>query len=293
MAKKFSKPEMSRMINGDIVKNEAPIEETKRRFDMVLLEKFPQYSRGTIQKFIKDGRASINGESILKPNYLVAANEEEFCSISVPSSDYLERRPPVLYEDDNVIVFDKWAGMLSIKKGAYLDEPAIEDYGEIVHRLDRDTSGVIIVAKNHETKAKLQKQFAERKTHKTYYAVVVGTPKQPHAIINVPLTRNLKKPTTFIADKDGREAITEYKVIASNGRHSLVELKPRTGRTHQLRIHMAYIGTPILGDRVYNPKPQTAERMYLHAYSLEITIPEGQRMTFTALLPECFRDAVK
>lgn len=245
MAKKFSKPELSRMINGDIVKNDAPIEEEKRRFDMVLLEKYPQYTRGTIQKFIKEGLASINGETVLKANYLLSADEEEHCDIAVPDNSNKER-PPVIYEDDNVVVFNKPAGMLSIKKGAYLDETAIEDFGEIVHRLDRDTSGVIIVAKNAETKSKLQKQFAERKTHKCYYALVCGHPKQPHALINVPLTRNLKKPTTFIADKDGREAITEYKVIASNDRFSLVELKPRTGRTHQLRIHMAHIGTPIL-----------------------------------------------
>ncbi len=292
MAKKFSKPEMSRMINGDIVKTDAPVEEKKRRFDVVLLEKYPQYSRGTIQKFIKDGRASINNTVVNKANYLVAEDGENLCTITVPDTTIAER-PPVIYEDDNVIVFDKPAGMLSIKKGAYLDETAIEDFGEIVHRLDRDTSGVIIVAKNAETKSKLQKQFAERKTHKCYYALVCGHPKQPHAIINVPLARNLKKPTTFIADKDGREAITEYKVIASNNRFSLVELKPRTGRTHQLRIHMAHIGTPILGDPVYNPKSPKAERMFLHAYSLEITIPESQRMTFTALLPESFRDAVK
>lgn len=292
MAKKFSKPELSRMINGDIVKADAPEQEVKRRFDMVLLEKYPQYSRGTIQKFIKEGRANINGVKIDKSNYLVTPEEENNCEIDVPAIN-TKNKPPVLYEDDNVIVFNKPAGMLSIKKGAYLEEAAIEDFGEIVHRLDRDTSGVIIVAKNPGTKSKLQKQFAERKTHKCYYALVVGHPKQPHAIINVPLTRNLKKPTTFIADKDGREAITEYKVIASNDRFSLVELKPRTGRTHQLRIHMAHIGTPILGDPVYNPKSPKADRMYLHAYSLEITIPEGQRMTFTALLPESFRDAVK
>lgn len=292
MAKKFSKPEMSRMINGDIIKNDAPVEEEKRRFDMVLLEKYPQYSRGTIQKFIKDGRASVNGTVVLRANYLLAADEEDSCEISVPDNSNAER-PPVIYEDDNVVVFDKPAGMLSIKKGAYLDETAIEDFGEIVHRLDRDTSGVIIVAKNAATKSKLQNQFAERKTHKTYYAVVCGTPKQPHALVNVPLTRNLKKPTTFIPDKDGREAITEYKVIASNDRFSLVELKPRTGRTHQLRIHMAHIGTPILGDPVYNPKSPKADRMYLHASSLEITIPEGQRMTFSSPLPESFRDAVK
>lgn len=292
MAKKFSKPELSRMINGDIVKADTPEQEVKRRFDMVLLEKYPQYSRGTIQKFIKEGRANINGVKIDKSNYLVTPEEENNCEIDVPAIN-TKNRPPVLYEDDNVIVFNKPAGMLSIKKGAYLEEAAIEDFGEIVHRLDRDTSGVIIVAKNPGTKSKLQKQFAERKTHKCYYALVVGHPKQPHAIINVPLTRNLKKPTTFIADKNGREAITEYKVIASNDRFSLVELKPRTGRTHQLRIHMAHIGTPILGDPVYNPKSPKADRMYLHAYSLEITIPEGQRMTFTALLPESFRDAVK
>lgn len=293
MAKKFSKPEMSRRINGDIIDAPKQVEETpKRRFDMVLLEKYPQYTRGTIQKFIKEGLANINGEVISKANYLVELEQEEHCEITIPETDNKER-PPVIYEDDNVIVFDKPAGMLSIKKGAYLDETAIEDFGEIVHRLDRDTSGVIIVAKNAETKSKLQKQFAERKTHKCYYALVCGHPKQSHALINVPLTRNLKKPTTFIADKDGREAITEYKVIASNDRFSLVELKPRTGRTHQLRIHMAHIGTPILGDPVYNPKSPKADRMYLHAYSLEITIPEGQRMTFTALLPESFRDAVK
>lgn len=293
MAKKFSKPELSRRINGDLPDAPKQTEETpKRRLDMVLLEKYPEYTRGTIQKFIKDGRASIGDEIIKKSNTLVSEEEEEKCIITIPDSSNSER-PPVVYEDDNVIVFNKPAGMLSIKKGAYLDESAIEDFGEIVHRLDRDTSGVIIVAKNVETKAKLQRQFSERKTHKCYFAVVVGHPKQPHAVINVPLTRNLKKPTTFIPDKDGREAITEYEVIASNDRFSLVELKPRTGRTHQLRIHMAHIGTPILGDPVYNPKSPKADRMYLHACSLEITIPEGQRVTFEAPLPESFRDAVK
>lgn len=293
MAKKFSKPELSRRINGDLPQNNVVADETpKRRLDMILLETFPEYTRGTIQKFIKDGRVKVNDEVINKANTLIDESVENNYTIDKPEINS-ENRPPVIYEDENVIVFNKPAGMLSIKKGAYLAETAIEDFGEVVHRLDRDTSGVIIVAKNEETKSKLQKQFAERKTHKTYYAVVVGQPKQPHALISVPLTRNLKKPTTFIVDKDGREATTEYKVIASGERFSLVELKPRTGRTHQLRIHMAHIGTPILGDPVYNPKSPKADRMYLHATSLEITIPEGKRMTFEAPLPESFRDAVK
>ncbi len=291
MAKKFSKPTMSRVINGDIEKKEEIVETPKRRLDMVLLEQYPHYSRATIQKFIKTGAVTVSGQIIKKANTLLTLEEEGQISLTEPKNE--SERPPVVYEDNNLVVFNKPAGMLSIKKGAYLAESSIDDFGEPVHRLDRDTSGIIAVAKNPETKSKLQKQFADRKTHKTYYAVVVGHPKQPHAIISVPLTRNLKKPTTFIADPNGREAITEYQVIAENSRFSLVELKPRTGRTHQLRIHMAHIGTPILGDKVYNPKSPKADRMYLHAASLEITIPDSKRVTFTAPLPEEFRDAVK
>ena len=292
MSKKFSKPELSRQINGDIPFDAAKKDDAKNtiRFDMALLEQYPRYSRATIQKFIKDGRAKANGEVILKANYLL---EEDYTVELEEPEVKIAEKPPVIFEDENVIVFDKPAGMLSIKKGDYSEEPAIEDFGEIVHRLDRDTSGVIIVAKNFETKGYLQKQFQERKTHKTYYAITCGIPNPPHALINVPLARNLKKPTTFMPDKNGREAITEYRVEDYNDGLAFVELKPKTGRTHQLRIHLAHIGTPILGDPVYNPKSPKAERMYLHAAALEITIPGGQRMTFTANLPENFRDVLK
>lgn len=295
MAKKFSKPELSRMINGDI-----PFDTTKSddqtdlsRLDIEVLNQNPRYSRATIQKFIKAGYVTVNGDVIDKPNFLVEPEAEII--LTVPASEQAEK-PPVIYEDDNVIVFNKPAGMLSIKKGDFSTEPAIEDFGHIVHRLDRDTSGVIIVAKNLETKGYLQKQFQERKSHKTYYAVVCGTPAQEHAIINIPLARNLKKPTTFMPDKNGREAITEYRTLESGEKFSLVELKPRTGRTHQLRIHMNFIRCPILGDSVYNPKGPKADRMYLHAAVLEITIPGkdgGQRLTFTAELPKEFRNAIR
>ncbi len=294
MAKKFSKPELSRKINGDIpfdAKKSPELDEVPTmRLDMALLENYPRYSRATIQKFIKDGRAKVAGETILKPNYIVDENEE--LELDLPPEIQPEK-PPVIYEDDNVIVFNKPAGMLSIKKGQFSPEQAIEDFGEIVHRLDRDTSGVIIVAKNLETKAYLQKQFQERKTHKTYFAVTEGIPQPNKAIISVPLARNLKKPTTFIPDKNGREAITEYSVVDNSDTRALVCLKPKTGRTHQLRIHMAYLKTPILGDKVYNPSSTKADRMYLHAASLEITIPGGQRMTFTAEMPEDFRNALR
>ena len=297
MGKKFSKPELSRKINGDIPfddKNSTTQDEKSlQRLDVATLEQYPRYSRSTIQKFIKDGRVTVNGDVQDKPNYLI--DEDAQIELTAPEPKE-SQKPPVIYEDENVIVFNKPNGMLSIKKGDYSPESAIEDWGEIVHRLDRDTSGVIIVAKNFATKAKLQKQFQERKTHKTYYAIVEGIPKQPHAIINVPLARNLKKPTTFMPDAKGREAITEYRVIQQGQKRALIELKPKTGRTHQLRIHMAHIGTPILGDPVYNPNDTKADRMYLHAQSLEITIPgkeHGERKTFTAELPEDFENAIK
>lgn len=290
MSKKFSKPELSRKINGDIPfdapKNPQP-EDNSERLDIALLNFYPRYSRGELQKFIKLGHVKVNGVIQTVASTPVTEDDELFLEEPKLSGE----KPPVLYEDDNVIIFNKPAGMLSMKKGAYLPETAIDDFGELAHRLDRDTSGVIAVAKNLATKGFLQKQFQERHAHKVYYAIVEGEPKQPHAIISVPLTRNLKYPTTFIPDPDGREAITEYRVLDSKDGLSFIELKPKTGRTHQLRIHMNYIGCPILGDKVYNPKGRKTDRMYLHAASLEITIPDepnNQRKIFKADLPTEF-----
>ena len=292
MAKKFSKPELSRKINGDIPFDTTPdIEEVpKVRLDVATFEQYPRYSRATIQKFIKNGQVTVNGDIVDKPNTLIDENSN--IELSVVEAEEGEK-PPVIYEDDDVIVFNKPAGMLTVSKGEFNPEPTLEQFGEIVHRLDRDTSGVIILAKNAKAKSFLQKQFQERKAHKTYYAVTVGHPKVNHAIINIPLTRNLKKPTTFMVANQGREAITEYRVIDQNEKYSLIELKPQTGRTHQLRIHLAHIGAPILGDPVYNPKSPKADRMYLHASILEITVPSGKRLTFTANLPEEFRNVVR
>ncbi len=295
MAKKFSKPELSRKINGDIpfdTPKDNKEEDSRKRLDVALLNFYPRYSRGDLQKFIRLGHVTVNGEVETISSTLVDDDAELVLSLPANDSD----RPEVIYEDDNVTVFNKPKGMLSIKKGAYVPEASIDDFGEIVHRLDRDTSGVIITAKNLETKGFLQKQFQERHAHKVYYAITTSIPQVPHAIISVPLTRNLKRPTTFIPDPDGREAITEYEVIKTGEKYALIKLKPKTGRTHQLRIHLAHIGCPILGDPIYNPKGPKADRMYLHAASLEITIPgkpNNIRKTFEASLPEHFLDALK
>ena len=179
-------------------------------------------------------------------------------------------------------------------KGEFTTEPTLEDYGLLVHRLDRDTSGVVILAKNEATRTMLRNQFQDRKAHKTYYAIVDGHPKLDEALINLPIARNLKHPTTFMVDVKGKPAETYYKVIKKNDKYSLIELKPVTGRTHQLRVHLNYIGCPIVGDRVYNEKSK-ADRLMLHAANLEITIPgedSNVRKTFSAELPKSFNELI-
>ena len=289
--KKFSKPEMSRVKNGDVILKQDEEKEKRTRLDLLLVAKFPEFNRSTLQNFIKSGYVTVKDKVVKKPNFEVPETDEHSINLSVP-----EREAPQdienlkIYEDDNVIVLNKPAGLLSMAKGQFTSEPTLEDYGLLVHRLDRDTSGVVILAKNEATQSMLRKQFQDRKTHKTYYAIVSGKPKLDHALIDLPIARNLKHPTTFQVDPKGKQSKTYYRVVDSNDKYSLLELKPETGRTHQLRVHLKYIGCPIVGDPIYNPK-NNAKRLYLHAKELEITIPDtpsNKRITFTAPLPKDF-----
>lgn len=286
--KKFSKPELSRVINGD---TELPTNETapeKIRLDHLLVQQHPEYNRSGLQTFIKNGYVSVDGATVTKPNTKILPDAE--ISLQVPASAEIPPRPPVIYEDDHVLVIDKPAGLLSMAKGEYCPEATLENYGLLVHRLDRDTSGVVILAKDSDTQTMLRKQFQDRKTHKTYYAIVDGIPKLAEAMIDLPISRNLKRPTTFQVDQNGKSSQTYYRVLAQNDQQSLLELKPTTGRTHQLRVHLKYIGTPILGDPVYGEE-SNAPRLMLHAKSLEITIPGetgNKRMVFESPLPAEF-----
>ncbi len=283
--KKFSKPEMSRVINGDVVLSGEPEKVEKKRLDLMMVEIYKSYNRSTLQKFIESGFVQVDGEVVLKPN----TKFEDGVKISLVVPEDMKNadvKPEVIYEDDNVLVINKPAGLLSMAKGEYCPEKTLEDFGLLVHRLDRDTSGVVILAKNEEAQTMLRRQFQDRKAHKTYFAVVSGRPKLDEARIDLPMARDLKRPTTFRVDVNGKEAETFYKVVKTDDKHSLVELRPTTGRTHQLRVHMAYLGCPIVGDRVYDG--EKAERLYLHAYSLEITLPGGERRVFKAELPGDF-----
>lgn len=284
---------MSRVKNGDMVLPEKEQPKERVRLDHILIEKYPDYNRSTLQNFIKSGYVTVDDKTVKKPNYEILKDSEPKITLSIPEKDIpADVKSILIYEDDNVIVINKPSGLLSMAKGEFTTESTLEDYGLLVHRLDRDTSGVVILAKNEATQTMLRKQFQDRKAHKTYYAVVDGRPKLDEAIINLPIARNLKQPTTFMVDPKGKPAETYYKVIRSDGTHSLLELKPTTGRTHQLRVHLKYIGCPIVGDKVYNAESK-GKRLMLHAYSLEISIPgenENVRRTFVADLPNSFKE---
>lgn len=300
--KKFSKPEMSRVKNGDrILPNDSP-REKRIRLDLLLVKKYPSYNRSTLQNFIKSGYVTVDGKEIKKisAEILIEKNGEPInhqIDLTIPEKSHpADINKLLLYEDDNVLVINKPTGLLSIAKGEFTTESTLEDYGLLVHRLDRDTSGVVILAKNEATQSMLRRQFQERKAHKTYYAVVNGIPKNTEALIDLPIARNLKHPTTFQVDPKGKPAQTYYKVIKSKNGKSLLELRPTTGRTHQLRVHLKYIGCPIIGDKIYSNSSTPVPRLFLHAERLEITIPGEQgnkRSHFVAKLPPEFEQELE
>ena len=285
--KKFSKPEMSRVVNGDIELADAPEKPEKVRLDILLTEIYKSYNRSTLQKFIELGFVTVDGVLAKKSNQKF----ERGVKIELKIPDEMKNAdlvPEVIYEDENVVVLDKPAGLLSMAKGEYCPENTLEQYGLLVHRLDRDTSGVVIMAKNPEVQKFLKKQFQDRKTHKTYFAIVEGRPKLDAAKIDLPIARDLKHPTTFRVDANGKASETFYEVVKANDKYALVELRPTTGRTHQLRVHMKFLGHPILGDKVYGN--ERADRLYLHAHKLEVTLPGGERRVFEAKLPKEFEN---
>jgi 23S rRNA pseudouridine1911/1915/1917 synthase len=273
------------------------VKSAKVRLDMELSTRYPEISRSTWQKYIKAGYISVNGNVIESTKQDIIKSDS--ISVNIPdATDFSEHTLPIIYLDDNVIVINKPVGVLSHSKGAMNDEFTVADFFArystynidtnrpgIIHRLDRDTSGVMIGACNAQTATMLQKQFADRKTKKTYMAVLDGIPRSLKAQIDLPIGRSPAAPSTFKVDPKGKAALTKYEVLSVKGNKSLVKLEPRTGRTHQLRVHMQYINTPILGDKVYG---KSADRLYLHALSLEITIPTSDRRTFEAPMPPEF-----
>ena len=277
----------------------------KQRLDILLTQKYPELSRSTVQKYINEGYATVNGETVNVSKKLILPTAN--FSLNIPTKEnHLEKTLPIIYEDENVLVINKPQGLLTHSKGALNDEFTVADFLRryyaddltddrpgIIHRLDRDTSGIIIGAKNAETAKFLRKQFSDRNVKKTYYAILDGTPKEETAVLDLPIARNMNNPSTFKVDPNGKSAVTKYEVLKHlPNNQTFVKFNPVTGRTHQLRVHANYMNTPIKGDRVYGKpavKDGAQDRMYLHAGELELTIPGGKRMTFTSELPKGFK----
>ena len=277
-----------------------------KRLDVVVASLYPQFTRSSLEQLFDKQMVSVNDRPE-KASYKVKDADR----IAVDET-FIKAEPepinlPIIYEDADVIVIDKPAGILSHSKGALNYEATVASFikpkltdnnlagnrAGIVHRLDRGTSGVMIAAKHAQALSWLQKQFSQRKVKKTYQAVTEGILEPPEAMIEAPIGRNPKRPQTFKVMAAGKPAITYYKTLHNLKRdgHNFteVELKPQTGRTHQLRVHLAYIGHPIVGDPVYGHSPQP---MLLHAESLELTLPDKSRRTFSSPLPKSFRDFI-
>lgn len=272
------------------------------RLDILLTKKIQDLNRSSINRLITDKKVFVN-DKIVKAGYKLKSND-------IISVDYnkkiLDKQKiielPIIYEDDDCIVIDKPVGVLTHSKGVFNPEGTVASFiypkiqgltGEragIVHRLDRGTSGIIICAKNNKTLKWLQKQFSTRKVTKTYIAIIFGEIKPPAAIINMPIARNPIKRQTYSVQKDGKEAVTSYKVICVHNGYSLVELIPKTGRTHQLRVHLKQLKHPIVGDPIYGGK--TFERLLLHAIKLEITLPNNIKKIFYSPPPKIFNQLV-
>ena len=223
----------------------------------------------------------------------------------------------IVYEDHNLLVINKPAGLIVHAKNATDNQPSVtswvaenypelENVGEpfiasgtplarygIVHRLDKDTSGLLIIAKNNEAFLNLKKQFQDHTIRKSYKALVYGHPKNPSGIIDSPLGRiGMKRTTQMIGNKliDGKESETQYNTPQKIYKYTLLDVMPKTGRTHQIRVHLKSIGCPVAGDLVYAPRgwqsPPGLDRLFLHAYKLSFITPDGKSLNLETDLPE-------
>lgn len=280
-----------------------PAGQSGKRLDAVLAGHYAQLSRSSWQKLIDQGLVMVDGRIVTDSASKVFKGSS--IGYKLPA---IPKVPvdsvPIIYEDTDVIVFNKPAGLLTHAKGQLSQEwtladaarPFVEDDGTnrpgIVHRLDRDTSGVIIVARNERAKQFLQKQFANRRVFKRYVALVEGVLLKDYYSLSWPLGRNLKNPSTFKVDLSGKMAATEVSVISRQSNTTMVALVPATGRTHQLRVHLQHLGHPILGDRIYGSLA-SASRLMLHAERLKLGLPSGTSKQFTAPVGSDFKKELK
>ncbi|MGD1996717.1 MAG: RluA family pseudouridine synthase [Anaerolineae bacterium] len=282
------------------------VEEGGERLDRVLADRLQDMSRTQVQNLIKSEAVTVNTRSA-KPAYRVEPGDciavilpEEEEEIVLPELIPLD----ILYEDECLLAVNKPAGMVvhpapGHERGTLVNAllaycPQVAQVGKelkragIVHRLDKETSGVLLVAKTPKAHAMLQRQFKRRRVHKTYLALVEGEVQPPEGIVEAPVGRDRRDRKRMAVTRSGRPAVSRYRVVERFGDHTLLEVHPRTGRTHQVRVHLAWLGYPLVGDRVYGHRrqPLLPDRHFLHANELRFIHPTTEReLTLSAPLP--------
>jgi 23S rRNA pseudouridine1911/1915/1917 synthase len=282
------------------------------RLDRFIVEALPELTRGAVQRLIIDGAVTVNSKPS-KASYRIKPGDAVVVHIPPPPPAEAQAEPiplDIVYEDADLIVINKPAGMVvhpaaghtsgTLVNAVLAHSPELRGVGDaqrgrsgIVHRLDKDTSGLIIVAKSESAHENLQRQFKSRSVAKVYIALVEGHLAPPQGLIDVPIGRDKQQRKRMATAADGRPSRTAFKAIEffDNGaqHYTLVRLNPQTGRTHQIRVHLAWLKFPIVGDTVYGRRRKTMlplQRHFLHAQSLTFRLPsDGGQVTFTAPLP--------
>ncbi len=302
----------------ETLKDPTPIElivsedDAKLRLDQLLARRLPQYSRSRLQQLIRSGFVRLNDAST-RPRQIVRAGDK--IDVREPPVEQIEIQPQripldILFEDDDLIVINKPAG-LTVHPGAGQREQTLvnallshcttlsgiggKERPGIVHRLDRETSGCLVVAKNDLAHRELSRQFADRNVEKIYLALVAGKLRKPAGVIEERIGRHpVHRQRMSVTTKRGRTAKTEYRVLRSTGDASLIECRLHSGRTHQVRVHFHHLGHAVLGDKVYAPRvAKNFPRQMLHAWKLGFRHPRtGEWKQFQAPVPDDFKEAV-
>lgn len=291
-------------------------EEKSQRLDKYLVSRLPEFSRSRLQRLIKDGFVLVDGVTEHKTGYKLEKGITVQIRIpaSKPSTLIPERIPlEVVFENDDLLVVNKPAGMVvhpgaghptgTLVHAALAHAPEMEGIGGevrpgVVHRLDKNTSGLILLAKNDTAHRWFQEQFRSRKVDKVYLALVDGKPPTPTGRIETPIGRDTtqRRRMAVVAPNKGREAVSEYRTLESFPKHTLLEVHPITGRTHQIRLQLDFLGCPVAGDTLYGRRKASVpiERHFLHATRLSIRLPgEEQPGTFDAPLPEELKEVLE
>jgi len=293
-----------------IKKLKLTVDEADERLDKYIARKRPELSRSHIQKLIIEGNIKVSGR-VVKTSYKTVIGDE--LDITVPPETAGSLKPEdipldIIYENEDLILVNKQPGMTTHPAPGHPDHtlinailcyfpnlPQVEDRLRpgIVHRLDKDTSGLLLIAKNRKSLADLSQQFKERLVKKVYLVLVKGHLKPDSGAIEAPIGRDPANRKKMAVVSSGREAQTEYKVIKYLNGYTLLEVILKTGRTHQIRVHLAAIGFPVVGDSTYGVKSPHLNRQFVHAHKLKFKLPSsGEYRQFTAELPDDLKQAL-